>query len=792
MTCARYVNRIPTEIPRSFLLDGRLSLVLILCTFVLASTVSAQTNSWFNPSGGFWDDFRNWSLGARPTNAETVFITNAPSKTVTIDGYTSGTYPESLTISDLTVAADAGVTNTLVLSNAGATTPLHITDSLVVAGGAILLMTNSALQVDGIPSNLSCVDGIAVLAGTNQITGDLDAGFSTNALSQISLAGSQLVLSNGCEVFGFYGSSQVLLSNSTLLVIENDWVPSNSIGSPVFLGLESGSQGSLALNGGLLSAPSHIALGGEANSAGTISLNGGQLLATNGFLICVGGNGSGQMLVSNTSLSANCLVVASGQSSLGTLTIAGSTATFSGVLDVGGGWGATGTAAIASSQVTITNFPLIVGSYGWGQMTVTNSAMAAKSIVVGYGPGSQGFLNLTTSSVSVLSNMIVGFSSNASGVFQISDGSLAVTNQAGTAGLVLGCWGTGSLIQNGGSLVLNQLAMGSGNATSSVVCCYSTNVIGGVGVGQTTLTNGSLFAQTVVIGSGLGSQGTLMVSGGAAFISSNITVGISNATGVIQLTGGSLAITNQAGSAQLIIGQSGQGSLIQSGGVLTVDHWLATNSSGSVVTLNAGSFSATSGIVSNGSAFVVGDGVDAANYRLLGGIHSFVKGLRIRNSGTLSGCGTVTGTVTVDHGGLVQGDCGGLLTFTGIVTNNGLLRVINGGTLQSYGTLVNNGTIDAINGFTNFHSVFINNGTVLDAKSVVVSQVAPSGQDFVVWISSVMGHTYQLQYTASFTPATWASTGAPQSGTGGVLTFTDPGGTTNGVSRFYRIDVTAP
>jgi len=75
---------------------------------------------------------------------------------------------------------------------------------------------------------------------------------------------------------------------------------------------------------------------------------------------------------------------------------------------------------------------------------------------------------------------------------------------------------------------------------------------------------------------------------------------------------------------------------------------------------------------------------------------------------------------------------------------------------------------------------------------VKISQASKSGQDFIVQIPSVTGHTYQLQYTTTLTPANWTNTGAPQSGTSGVLTFTEPGGGTNSPSRFYQVDCMAP
>ena len=48
---------------------------------------------------------------------------------------------------------------------------------------------------------------------------------------------------------------------------------------------------------------------------------------------------------------------------------------------------------------------------------------------------------------------------------------------------------------------------------------------------------------------------------------------------------------------------------------------------------------------------------------------------------------------------------------------------------------------------------------MLDASSVQVAQTGISGDDFVVQIQSVVGHTYQLQFTDSL-PASWTDTGA--------------------------------
>ena len=69
----------------------------------------------------------------------------------------------------------------------------------------------------------------------------------------------------------------------------------------------------------------------------------------------------------------------------------------------------------------------------------------------------------------------------------------------------------------------------------------------------------------------------------------------------------------------------------------------------------------------------------------------------------------------------------------------------------------------------------------------------------LIQIPSATGFTYRLpvrrnameggQLTPSLQPPAWTDSGPAQPGTGGVLTFTDPGAATNAPSRFYRVRV---
>ena len=104
-------------------------------------------NSWVSASGGKWETATNWSSGLAPSLTDLAdTITNANTKTVTIDATTSGSFPSSLTINNLTVCAPLGAANTLFLDNAGTVTPLQVLGVLSLGTNGAMVVNNSAVQ----------------------------------------------------------------------------------------------------------------------------------------------------------------------------------------------------------------------------------------------------------------------------------------------------------------------------------------------------------------------------------------------------------------------------------------------------------------------------------------------------------------------------------------------------------------------------------------------------------------------------------------------------------------------
>jgi hypothetical protein len=88
---------------------------------------------------------------------------------------------------------------------------------------------------------------------------------------------------------------------------------------------------------------------------------------------------------------------------------------------------------------------------------------------------------------------------------------------------------------------------------------------------------------------------------------------------------------------------------------LTTDKLLINNSA-ATFTFNNGLIRAKTMTVSNGLPFTVGDGINSATLELLGGTYTFADGLVISPNATVTGCGTVTGTIV--NNGNYNNPCG--------------------------------------------------------------------------------------------------------------------------------------
>jgi hypothetical protein len=102
----------------------------------------AQTNSWISPSGGKWHA-PHWSGRILPGSGQTILITNAGSKMITINEQTIQRHPETLEIGSLIVSASATSINTLLLDSAGFIVPLSTWDTRIAGGGALVLLGSS-------------------------------------------------------------------------------------------------------------------------------------------------------------------------------------------------------------------------------------------------------------------------------------------------------------------------------------------------------------------------------------------------------------------------------------------------------------------------------------------------------------------------------------------------------------------------------------------------------------------------------------------------------------------------
>jgi len=356
----------------------------------------------------------------------------------------------------------------------------------------------------------------------------------------------------------------------------------------------------------------------------------------------------------------------------------------------------------------------------------------------------------------------------------------------------------------------NRLTLSDGavvqNSSGQIGYWSGSNVVLVIGTGSVWSNSASLYVGYY------GSSNQLRIAAGATVVANGAWIGYnaSSSNNVVTVLGGNLMVTNTDASGLLTIQR---GSLALSNGTVFADKLVATNGTRSIVNFQSGTLSISSSIISNGQQFAFGTGADTATLQLRGGTNSFAKGLLISSSNAvLTGTGTIAGNVVVN--GTVQADVGNGLIFLNAVTNNAVLRAANGAVLESWGPVVNNGVIDVIYGNTNFHSTFINNGIVLTAEGdpdgdgmsnlheslagtivtnssscLRVTGVAREGDDVRITWTAVGGKSYMVQTNS--TPSSGFADFSPAISVPGVgesvTNYLHAGGATNSSALFYRV-----
>ena len=451
------------------------------------------------------------------------------------------------TVNGVTVGENVGATGTVWLSTGSLIVTNFAVESVVgLAGTGQMAVSNAFLRTSDfrVGRNASSRGTLTMAGGTNQFDSFLSIGTLANATGTVWVTGGLVVVTNNIISLGV-GSARLVVSNGTVLAKQLSAGTNGIVEFPggivtlsgadvatdlVFGG--AGRQAVLNLVAGTNQFGGDLGFANEVGGTGTLWLTGGQLIVTNGGTFA-GLRGVGSMTVSNGTWRAREGNVGAETGSQGTLTIAGGTNVFAAFLNIGLSAAATGSLWMTGGQLTVTNQSISVSVVGVGQMIVSNGTVTARAIFMGDNPNARGSMTVAGGTVTVLSEFDVG-----SG-------------------------GTHTCLLNGG-----QINVSTGLTT-----------VGFFDTGQMTVSNGTWLTRAGIIGNQPGSRGTLAIAGGTSSVFSNMTLGTFDcaATGIVNVTAGSLFVTNAAGNATLEVRS---GTFTMSGGTVKIDKLVVTNACG--------------------------------------------------------------------------------------------------------------------------------------------------------------------------------------------------------------------
>jgi hypothetical protein len=349
-------------------------------------------------------------------------------------------------------------------------------------------------------------------------------------------------------------------------------------------------------------------LGGEMTlTSASAAPRNSSVILTNGALLKIGnGPGTSSFAITNGTLrTGSDLRVGALNRSLGRLTLVGGLVDVGLEFTVGDASGSTGAVMVLNGvlQALNTNANARIGQRGVGSFVISNGLARFDDVSVGRQDGGRGSL-LVAGGEFACGTLSIGRFSNSVGIATIAGGKLNVADGS----LYVGREGAGTLTNSGGIITASRLLVPGATNTAS---------------------------------------GSAWFSGGEAVFTSGLSLGSPMSSGQIVVNGGSLLCTNTMGTSTAVVAN---GTLTVSSGRACFDALRLTNSTGQIQFLG-GTLCISDLTVSNGSPFVVGDGVNPAVLELSGAA-SFANGIVISPNTTLAGCGTVSGGITVLPGGV--------------------------------------------------------------------------------------------------------------------------------------------
>jgi T5SS/PEP-CTERM-associated repeat protein len=432
------------------------------------------------------------------------------------------------------------------------------------------------------------------------------------------------------------------------------------------------------------------------NGRATFNQTGGSVTSANTNANAIVGYQSGSDGVYNMSgnsiLSvADNLIVGTSNGSRGTFNQTGGTTSTGARLSIGDGVGANGTYSISGSNSTLNvAHEIFVGNAGTGFLSASGGATVYSR---GTGGGHLGFLPGSSGTVTL----------DGAGTAWI------IPDFPSTFGVVhVGLAGTGALAISNGALLANReswVGQDSGSAGSVVVTGIGSRwnltdqlTIGHAGIGSLTVGAGAQVSNVgAVVGASAGSLGTVIFdcpgskwnNPGYLHIGSigRGTVTVSGAA-LVHADGEILVNRFAAGNGTLVV--TGSASTVVTGGELRIADegigQLRIENGGDVFSLrgylarNAPSADATAVVTGAGSTWTISEWLyvgGAGVGRLTvanGGVVSAPSGVFVTTNGTLSGDGTIVGSVLV-NGVVAPGTSPGKLHITGNYAHNSTGRL---------------------------------------------------------------------------------------------------------------------